>query len=92
VFAETIATTDPDRVLAVFGGSVIHDASAAAAHEQPVNVSTVRVTAPPFADTVVLAGVTIKRHGAASCSSPTSILLTSIAARRCTASGFAATR
>jgi hypothetical protein len=82
---------DPDRVPAVFGGSAIHGASAAAFQEQPANVSTVSVTAPPFADTVVLAGVTVKRHGAASCSSATSILLTLIPACRCTASGFAAT-
>src|SRR4051812_4700970 len=53
VFGVTVTATDPDRVLAAFGGTVIQETSADADHEQPVSVSTASETAPPLADTVV---------------------------------------
>ena len=91
-FAATLTVIVPARVPVEFAGMLIHAASVAAVHEQPVSVSTAIETAPPFADTVVLAGVTVNRHGAASCSSSTSVLLTSIVARRCDGAGLAVIR
>jgi len=57
-FAATVTTTVPDFEPFAFAGTAIQDASVFADHEQPVSVSTVNVTTPPFADTAVLAGVT----------------------------------
>lgn len=91
-FAATVTTTEPLRLPLAFAGRVSHAALLAADHEHPVNVSTVIVTAPPFADTAVFAGVTVKRQGAGSCRRRTWILLTSMVARRCAGSGFGITR
>ena len=87
-FAATLTVTVPARVPVELGGTLIQGESAVADHEQPVSVSTAIATAPPFADTVVLAGVTVNRHGAASCSTMTCVLLTSMVARRCAAAGL----
>jgi hypothetical protein len=57
--AATVTTITADRVPLALGGTVIHGASVLVDHEQPVSVSTVIETAPPFADTAVFAGVTV---------------------------------
>jgi hypothetical protein len=65
-FATTVTVIAPARVPVEFGGTTSHGESLAADHEHPVSVSTLIDTAPPFADTVVFAGETVKRQGAAS--------------------------
>ena len=67
-------------------------ASLAAVHEQPVSVSSVTLNAPPAAETAVLVGETVKRHGAGSWTIASCVLLTLMAARRCEGSPFVATR
>jgi hypothetical protein len=65
-FAATLSVTVPERLLDAAPEMATHDAALAADHVQPVSVSTANATVPPFAETVVLAGVTPNRHGAAS--------------------------
>ena len=91
-FTATVTVIAPARVPVAFGGIMIHGESLAADHEHPVSVSILIDTAPPLADTVVFNGATVKRQGAASCSSSTCVLLTSIVARRWAGFGFAVIR
>jgi hypothetical protein len=80
MFLPTVKISVPERVPDEAAGTAIHGAALVADHAQPVSVSTVTVIAPPFADTVALAGETPYRHGAASCMTATWILLTSTVA------------
>ena len=70
----------------------IHGVWLAAVHAQPVSVSTLSVTAPPDADTVEIGGVTVKRHGAASCETLTCEPLTSSVPLRDAGTPFGSTR
>src|SRR3954470_614616 len=71
---------------------VIQLESLAAVQAQPVSVSIVTLNAPPVAETAVLVGDTMNRHGAASCTIGNWVLLTSSMPRRSAGSAFAATR
>jgi hypothetical protein len=82
LFAATVTVIEAARLPVEFGGTTIHGESLTADHEQPVRVSMLIDTAPPLADTVVLAGATANLQGAGSCSSSTCVLLTSMVARR----------
>jgi hypothetical protein len=77
VFLATPSATVPERLLEAVAGTVIHAAALAADHAQPVSVSTVSISVPPFAETAAFVGETVYRHGAASCITATWILLTS---------------
>jgi hypothetical protein len=92
VLAATRSATVPGRFVPAFEGTVIHGAALAADQAHPFSVSTVTVTSPPAAETAAFAGVTLYRHGAASCDTGTSRLLMSSAACRGIASGFGPTR
>jgi hypothetical protein len=92
VFVAILSVTVPERLLEVAPEIAIHGAALAADHAQPVSVSTATETVPPFAETVVLAGDTPKRHGAASCVSDTWMSFTSTVAWRGDGSAFGLTR
>jgi hypothetical protein len=59
LFRETVSVSDPERLLATLGGKVIHGTELVADQLQPVSVSTATLTAPPFAETAVFAGLTV---------------------------------
>ncbi len=61
-------------------------------HAHPALVATCTGTRPPAAPTLVLVVVTVKRHGAGSCSMEIWSSLTTIAPRRADRSGFGSTR
>ena len=69
-----------------------HPASLVADHGQPALVCTWIDTPPPEAATDDVAGVTVKRHSAASCTIVAEAVLTSMVARREDGAVFAATR
>lgn len=92
VFRAMLKVSDPERLLAALDGSAIHGTELAADQLHPVSVSTVRLTAPPFAETAEFAGLTLYRHGAASCVTATCVLLTSSVPCRGVGSPFALTR
>jgi hypothetical protein len=48
-----------ERVPLALAGSAIQGTWLSAAHAQPVSVPIATLTSPPFAETVVLAGVTL---------------------------------
>lgn len=66
LFSATTSVTAPDAVPFFPVDTSIHGVCDAAVQLQPVSVSTAMVTFPPAADTVVLGGATVNRHGAAS--------------------------
>jgi hypothetical protein len=66
VLAATVIVSVRDALPLAFAGSEIQAAGLAAVHAQPVRVSTVKVTSPPFGETVEFVGVTLYRQGAAS--------------------------
>jgi hypothetical protein len=58
VCGATVRVTTADRLPLATAGAVIHDAWLATVHWQPVSVSIVTSTCPPFAETDVFGGVT----------------------------------
>jgi hypothetical protein len=59
VFAATVIVSVAERVPLALAGSAIQGTGLAAAHAQPVSVSIAALTSPPFAATVMSAGVTL---------------------------------
>jgi hypothetical protein len=90
-FAETdtrtVASPRPES-----GETVAQPTSLVAVHPHAECARTAIVSSPPGDGTVVPAGVTSYRHGAASCATVTDLSLTAIVPSRATGSGFAETR
>jgi hypothetical protein len=58
-FFEIVIVNAPERLPVALAGMAIHDAALTADHVQPVSVSIVSVTVPPFAETAEFAGATL---------------------------------
>jgi len=65
-FAATVNVSVPEALPLAFPGSEIQTTGLPAVHAQPVSVSMVTLTSPPFGETVAFTGVTLYRQGAAS--------------------------
>ena len=59
MFAATVSVSVLERLPLAFAGSAIHATWLIPAQAQPVSVSIATLTSSPFAETVVLAGVTL---------------------------------
>jgi hypothetical protein len=77
-FASIARPTEADAFALPPLATWIHAAWLAAVHAQPDNVSTATDTFAADADTDEVAGVTVNRHGAASCVTVIAVPLTSI--------------
>ena len=59
MFAATVSTSALERLPLAVAGNAIHGAWLVTVQAQPVSVSIAALTSPPFAETVVFAGVTL---------------------------------
>ena len=59
MFAATVSASVLERLPLAFAGSAIHATWLVTVQAQPVSVSIVTLTSPPFAETAVFAGVTL---------------------------------